>query len=172
MLTMNHSNDPSGNNLPINILETFPLPVFTQTTFPRPILPSPILPSPILSSNNIFSSLLRARGQTVDVQWDNFLQSSFNELISPNNQRTTIGNNIPINTIANTQIPTLDHILQQSFTDSSQNCYKNIISKEGEEQIKREDYDPTIHKINSCPITQNNFEVGQTIITLPCGHIF
>ena len=158
---MSHSNDPSRNNLPNNlpnnILETFPLPVFTQTTFP---------------SNNIFSSLMRARGHTLDLQWDHFLHSSFNELIPSNNQRTIIGSNIPINTMVNTQIPTLDHILQQSFIDSSQNRYKHIISKEGEKQIKREHYNPTVHKIHSCPITQNNFEAGQTIIMLPCGHIF
>jgi len=166
---MSHSDDPSGNNLPINIIETFPLPVFTQTTFPRPILPRPILPS-----NDMFSSIIRASDQTLDLQWDNFIQSSINELIPSNNQGTTfnIRNSAPINTVENTPISTLDHILQQSFADSNQNLYKKIISKEGEKQITHEHYDPTIHKVNSCPITQNNFNIGQAIAILPCGHIF
>tara|TARA_Y100001970_G_scaffold291479_1_gene428765 strand:- start:1939 stop:2889 length:951 start_codon:yes stop_codon:yes gene_type:complete len=140
---MNRLNDPSENYL----ARAFPFPLFNTSTFPRTII-SPIFP----------------QNQTVDTEWDRFIQSSLNELFPLNNQHTNIA--------INPNTDTIENILQQSFADTAQEKYKHILSKEGEKQIKQEPYDPTVHKIQICPITQNNFEQGKTVAVLPCSHIF
>lgn len=50
--------------------------------------------------------------------------------------------------------------------------YKKVLSKEGEAQLKRIKYDPSIHKQNICPITQNEFKPGDEVTALPCNHYF
>ena len=50
--------------------------------------------------------------------------------------------------------------------------YKKVLSKEGEAQLKRIKYDPSIHKQNICPITQNEFKPGDEVTELPCNHYF
>lgn len=51
--------------------------------------------------------------------------------------------------------------------------YKDVLSKEGEDQIKKMKFNPEIHKETiCCPITQTNFSENDEISELPCGHIF
>ena len=69
--------------------------------------------------------------------------------------------------------PTMEDILQQSLNDKA--SFKHIVSEEGLSQIE----DITYHTDNSgeyeytsCPITTDEFEDGEILKKLQCGHIF
>ena len=65
-----------------------------------------------------------------------------------------------------------ESILQQSLTDPSQNMYKNVLSKEGEKQIKTCFFKKGEFPNDTCSITLAEFKEGETVKQLPCGHIF
>ena len=66
----------------------------------------------------------------------------------------------------------LESILQQSFIDPSQNIYKNVLSDKGESDIKSVVYKKGEFPNDNCPVTLIDFEEGQEVSQLPCGHIF
>lgn len=61
-------------------------------------------------------------------------------------------------------------ILQNSLID--QGGVKNIISDEGELQLREMTYNSTDYKNSTCPIMQNDFIEGDLITMLPCNHVF
>lgn len=65
-----------------------------------------------------------------------------------------------------------ESILQQSLMDPSQNVYKNVLSDEGENAIKTVIYKKGEFPNDSCSVTLMDFEEGQEVSQLPCGHIF
>lgn len=65
-----------------------------------------------------------------------------------------------------------ESILQQSFMDPSQNVYKKVLSDEGENAIKTVIYKKGEFPNDSCSVTLMDFEEGQEVSQLPCGHIF
>ena len=164
-------NVPSQNILPLHNMETFPLPRFTNTTFPPDIQETQNIFSMLMGSTTM-PQIQNSTMDILDAQWNDFIHFSNDWALPSNNRRIpfALGGSLPIST-EYTNDHELSQILQQSLLDSSQHFY-NVISKEGEQQIKHELYDPTIHQITSCPITQNTFEGGQSIASLPCGHIF
>jgi hypothetical protein len=66
----------------------------------------------------------------------------------------------------------MNNVLRRSFADPSQNAYKQILSEEGEKSIKYEKYETGKFQNDACPMTLNNFIVGEEIAQLPCNHIF
>jgi hypothetical protein len=72
-----------------------------------------------------------------------------------------------------TQSPiSFESILQQSFMDPSQNIFKKVLSDEGEDDIKTVIYKKGKFPNDSCSVTLMDFEEGQEVSQLPCGHIF
>jgi hypothetical protein len=65
-----------------------------------------------------------------------------------------------------------ESILHQSFMDPSQNVYKKVLSDEGEHAIKTVVYKKGEFPNDSCSVTLMDFEEGQEVSQLPCGHIF
>jgi len=65
-----------------------------------------------------------------------------------------------------------ESILQQSLMDPSQNLYKNVLSDEGESNIKTVIFTKNKYKNDSCPISLMDFKQGDEVSQLPCGHIF
>lgn len=61
-------------------------------------------------------------------------------------------------------------ILQQSLFEK--NLYKNVLSEDGEKQIKKIKYNKNTQEQHSCCISFEDFEEGEEIYKLPCGHIF
>jgi hypothetical protein len=61
-------------------------------------------------------------------------------------------------------------ILQQSLFEK--NLYKNVLSEDGEKQIQKIKYNKNEQEQHSCCISFEDFEEGQEIYKLPCGHIF
>jgi len=52
------------------------------------------------------------------------------------------------------------------------NSYKQVLSEEGKETIKKEIYDASLHDEKRCPISCTEFKNGDEISVLPCKHIF
>lgn len=65
-----------------------------------------------------------------------------------------------------------ESILQQSLMDPSQNLYKNVLSDEGESNIKTVIFTKNKYKNDTCPISLMDFKQGDEVSQLPCGHIF
>ena len=65
----------------------------------------------------------------------------------------------------------LDGILSSSF-DNDRHVYKNVLSEEGEKQLKIIKYNSSLLKENVCPITREEFKEDEEIIQLPCEHVF
>ena len=61
-------------------------------------------------------------------------------------------------------------IMNVSMDDASR--YKIVISDEGKESLKVKKYSDTTCGNESCPILRTNFEVGEEVTELPCGHCF
>ena len=61
--------------------------------------------------------------------------------------------------------------MQQTL--NQQNAFKHVLSEEGEKAIEKIKYDSNVHSdIKACPIMQMDFEEGEEVAQLPCGHIF
>ena len=56
--------------------------------------------------------------------------------------------------------------------DPCQDMYKNVLSEEGEKDIKTVVFKVGEFPNDSCPMTLNNFSDGDEVSQLPCGHIF
>jgi len=67
---------------------------------------------------------------------------------------------------------TIESILQRSMYDPSQNIYKKVLSKEGENSVKKVIYKKDTFPNDSCPVTLTDFKEGDEVSQLPCGHIF
>jgi len=65
----------------------------------------------------------------------------------------------------------LNNILSSSF-DNDQDAYKNVLSQEGQEQLKIIKYNSKEIKEKVCPITREEFKENEEIVQLPCKHIF
>ena len=61
-------------------------------------------------------------------------------------------------------------ILQESLFEK--NLYKNVLSEEGEKEIKKMKYDKNNLDQHSCCISFEDFKEGEEVYKLPCGHIF
>jgi hypothetical protein len=66
----------------------------------------------------------------------------------------------------------INSVLQSSFMDPRQNMYKNVLSKEGEKDIKTVIFKIGKFPSDTCPMTLNNFNDGDEVSQLLCGHIF
>jgi len=71
-------------------------------------------------------------------------------------------------------LPSRNHIrelLQETLHEKPK--FKQVLSAEGEANIKSIVYNPEIHvNVTCCPITQVDFSANDTISQLPCGHLF
>ena len=76
-----------------------------------------------------------------------------------------IYNNAQRSNIANIN-ELLNRTLQEKY------IYKKVLSDQGKQQLKELIYDSKKFDTKECAITQDTFDEGQTIIQLPCSHIF
>jgi hypothetical protein len=76
--------------------------------------------------------------------------------------------------INNNNVPSLNDVLSESFNENN-NKYINIVSDEGLELLQYIIYNNDISnnfEYDSCPISTEKFEEGETIVKLPCNHVF
>ena len=74
------------------------------------------------------------------------------------------------NSIINSNNNSLNQILNSSMNEESQ--YKNILSEKGEGELKKIIYEKNKHQNERCSIMHIDFEEGDEITQLPCGHCF
>ncbi len=110
------------------------------------------------------------------------LIENINEQIVNFNNDTDIINNIPISPIVTNgynrynsqeeeeELDIMNDILQESLYNDKP-VYIYLLSEEGERQLELVEYDKNIH-CNECPIVKHEFEEGEYITRLPCGHVF
>ena len=63
-----------------------------------------------------------------------------------------------------------ENAINLSFVENAK--YKNILSSEGETQLRHLKYKKELNLNENCPIMTTTFEEDQDIITLPCNHCF
>ena len=69
--------------------------------------------------------------------------------------------------------PSMEDIIEQSFNEKSK--YKNVVSEEGLNQLEDVKYkvdNSGNFEYKSCPITTCDFEEGEILKKLPCGHVY
>lgn len=83
-----------------------------------------------------------------------------------------VGTNMFIDDLSRNDIENsiLNRVISESFREKSK--FKNVLSEEGEKQIKKIKYDPDIHKNHMCPIYHIEFTKDTIVSQLPCNHIF
>ena len=83
-----------------------------------------------------------------------------------------VGTNMLIDDLSRNDIEDniINRVINESFREKSK--FKNVLSKEGEKQIKRVKYDPNLHKNHMCPIYHIEFTKDTIVSQLPCDHIF
>jgi hypothetical protein len=119
-----------------------------------------ILNNLLVSSNNFLRENTRQGG---------LLMPRLNPLLMPVRPQSLV---YYLNDNHNYQ-PTMEDVLHESFNDKAN--FKDIVSEEGLSQIE----DITYHTDNSgeyeytsCPITTDEFEDGEILKKIGCGHIF
>jgi hypothetical protein len=142
---------------PTNINTVYSYPIVGQTTSDIITDSSNVILNDI--SNNPFNeSNMDSSNNEVNREYAQFLRFFLNP------SRT---NNIP-----NFNSPNLNTLMQRTLFDPMQNAYKNVLSEEGEGEIKKVIYKKENYPNESCPITMIDFEEGNEVSQLPCGHIF
>jgi len=83
-----------------------------------------------------------------------------------------VGTNMLIDDLSNNSIENniVNHVINESLREKPK--FKNVLSEEGEKQIKRVRYDPDLHKNHMCPIYHIEFTKDTIVSQLPCNHIF
>ena len=83
-----------------------------------------------------------------------------------------VGTNMLIEDLSRNDIENsiVNRVINESFREKSK--FKNVLSEEGEKQIKRVKYDPDLHKNHMCPIYHTDFTKDTIVTQLPCNHIF
>jgi ribosomal protein L34E len=77
-----------------------------------------------------------------------------------------------LNAIVNTSVDvdaSLNGALRDSFLEI--NPYKHVLSEEGKQQLQQAIFNANM-KNTHCPITLEEFNIGDNVITLPCEHVF
>ena len=78
-----------------------------------------------------------------------------------------------LNTNVTNNPPSMEDIIEQSFNEKSK--FKNVVSEEGLEQLEDITYkvdNSGNFEYKSCPITTTDFEEGEILKKLPCGHVY
>ena len=83
-----------------------------------------------------------------------------------------VGTNMIIDDLSNNVVENniVNRVINESFRDKPK--YKNVLSREGEKEIKRVKYSQSQHINHICPIYHTEFTEDQIVSQLPCNHIF
>lgn len=131
----------------------------TNTTIPNTTIPNTTVPNSTIPNFTIPSSNTQQVNTTAQLNHaETYLRFIEDLLQIPPIQIGQGGNN-------------LHNILQHTL--SQKNAYKNILSEEGERAIENITYNSLEYvEQKTCPIMQMDFENGEKISKLPCGHLF
>jgi hypothetical protein len=105
--------------------------------------------------NLLFNHTLPGSSDNLNNDYTNFISQLFTIPVPSRRRRRSINS-----------------ILQSSLMDPCQDMYKNVLSEEGEKDIKTVVFKSGEFPNDTCSMTLNNFNDGDEVSQLPCGHIF
>lgn len=105
--------------------------------------------------NPLFNHTLPGSSDNLNNDYTNFISQLFTIPVPSRRRRRSINS-----------------ILQSSLMDPCQDMYKNVLSEEGEKDIKTVVFKSGEFPNDTCSMTLNNFNDGDEVSQLPCGHIF
>ena len=105
----------------------------------------------------------RSNLRDLDQLLDRFMVSNF--LINNQDNSSLFSRNRGLFSFNNS-----DNILNSSLYDEKK--YKNVISEKAKNLLKKVKYEKNICSNETCPITQDIFQEGDSVTVLPCGHGF
>jgi len=151
---------PSPPNYFANILESFS-PIFTNQIFPvngpsGGLMNEPGLMVPInvpIINNPMIQNFFPSAGH-INYPPSPHQSPFIGRIAHP----TALGNN------------RLTSVMEESLQEKA--IYKHVISEEGLKKITFQPYMVEQHSTSTCAITREDFEVGEEVAILPCGHIF
>ena len=153
---------PSSPNYFTNILESFSQ-QFTNQIFPvngpsGGLINEPGLMVPInvpIINNPMIQNFFPSAGRIPErIHYVRTQPPFAGRIVHP----TAIGNN------------RLTNIMEESLQEKA--VYKHVISEEGLKKITFQPYAAEKHTTSTCAITREDFEAGEEVAILPCGHIF
>lgn len=105
----------------------------------------------------------------------NLVQNIFNELINESEEPVFIRSrgNMIREMFQNHHTPLytpINRVLESSLYE--QQTYKNVVSEEGIKQMQLTTYKDTMKTNTSCPILQTEFAEDDSVIELPCHHLY
>ena len=125
------------------------------------------------NSNNYIHTLLNNRIHDLS----NNPRSQFLSMLVNLMNSSNLNENLTMLPIANnfvnpqrSQISRINEILSRTLMEKTP--YKKVLSEKGDEQLKTVKYSKEKFEQDSCCIMFIDFEEGQDVIQLPCGHIF
>ena len=125
------------------------------------------------NSNNYIHTLLNNRIHDLS----NNPRSQFLSMLVNMMNSSNLNENLTMLPIANnfinpqrSQISRINEILSRTLMEKTP--YKKVLSEKGDEQLKTVKYSKEKFEQDSCCIMFVDFEEGQDVIQLPCGHIF
>lgn len=127
-------------------------------------------PSFILHNSNIIDEFVNQISSIFDNIENNHPNQIFMPRLMPLRPQSLVHF---LNQPQTNNVPTMSQIIEQSFNEKSK--FKNIVSDEGLTQIEDVEYkidNSGNYEYTSCPITTDDFEDGDILKKLPCGHIF
>ena len=125
------------------------------------------------NSNNYIHTLLNNR--IIDLS--NNPRSQFLSMLVNLMNESNINENLTMLPLANnfvnprrSQFSRINELLTRTLMEKTP--YKKVLSEKGDEQLKTVKYSKEKFEQDSCCIMFTDFEEGQDVIQLPCGHIF
>ena len=122
--------------------------------------------------HNIISNRVRDLSNNSRLQFLNYLISTIDNEFDDNLSVLPLANNFMRgNGVGLSNQPTINQLLNTTLLQEK-DAYKKVLSDKGEAQLKEIIYQKENFNTDQCVISMEDFNDGDTVIQLPCGHIF
>lgn len=122
--------------------------------------------------HNMISDRTRDLSNNPRLQFLNYLISAIDNEFNDNLSVLPLANNFMngSNPVLSNQA-NINQLLSRTLLQEK-DAYKKVLSEKGEEQLKEVIYQKENFDTDQCVISMEDFNDGDTVIQLPCGHIF
>ena len=122
--------------------------------------------------HNILSDRVRDLSNNPRLQFLNYLITVLDPGVTNDNLSVLpLANNFMEGTAGLSTQATINQLLNHTLLQEK-DAYKKVLSEKGEEQLKEIVYQKEKFDTDQCVISMEDFNDGDTVIQLPCGHIF
>ena len=122
--------------------------------------------------HNMISNRVRDLSNNPRLQFLNYLISAIDNEFDDNLSVLPLANNFMSGSgVGLSNQATINQLLSRTLLQEK-DAYKKVLSDKGEEQLKEIIYQKENFDTHQCVISMEDFNDGDTVIQLPCGHIF